>query len=150
MLLSTNTIENYNREISARQFLSRHSRWLKMRVVIHVWSFIADIFANPVFFAFLAMIASGFSTAISAYFVFVVLAKTSLDAFLLARFRPRMAFRHAIVAPAKDMLLAGIWFYSIFSRSVVWRGKRLRFGAESRLRPDEGNLGERLARRLLP
>jgi len=41
-----------------------------------------------------------------------------------------------------------VWIYSIFSRSVTWRGRKLRFGSMSRLRADDGALPVRVARRL--
>ncbi|MFO0693267.1 MAG: glycosyltransferase [Polyangiales bacterium] len=150
VLLSTNILENYNHDHTVKQFLARHSRWMKMRVVIHVGSYLADLFANPVFFGFAAMLASGFDRRVVAAFVGIVLYKLAADAFLVRRLRGEpMAFRLLLLGPIKDLVMAGVWFYSMFSRSVVWRGRKLRFGKESRLRHDEGNLGERLAKRLL-
>ena len=64
----------------------------------------------------------------------------------------RMLSREAMLwlSPLKDLVMAAIWPYCAVSRSVEWRGRRLRFGFESRLRPDtEGPLVVRVARRLV-
>ena len=53
-MLSPTPVININEDIPVERFLSRHSRWLKMRAVIHVASFVLDLFANPVALLFFA------------------------------------------------------------------------------------------------
>lgn len=151
VLLSNNMLANVNRDIPVERFFSRHSRWLKMRAVIHFGSFIADLFANPVAWSFLAMLSSGFSRVTVALFLGIVVFKTLGDTFFLYRIRGHgMPLRLLWVGPFKDLAMAAIWPYCAVSRSVEWRGRKLRFGHESRLRHDtEGPLVARLARRLL-
>ena len=60
-----------------------------------------------------------------------------------------MAARHLMWAPIKDVLLIAIWPYALISRSIEWRGARLRLGGGTALRLDEGPLPVRVARRLL-
>ena len=60
-----------------------------------------------------------------------------------------MRLRHLLLAPLKDVLLLAIWPYAAISRSVHWRGARLRLGKNSVLEPDEGPWIIRAARRLL-
>jgi hypothetical protein len=60
-----------------------------------------------------------------------------------------MAVAHLALGPLKDCAMVFVWVYSLFSRTVCWRGRRLRFGAQSRLRPDEGLFPARMARKLL-
>jgi ceramide glucosyltransferase len=147
--LSIHTVENVNREIGLGQFLGRHSRWLKMRAVIHVGGFVGDLLANPVALTLAAFVASGFEAWIGLILLGVVLVKMSGDAFLMRRTRGvGMRLRHLAMGPLKDSLMGLVWVYSIFSRSVCWRGKKLRFGSMSRLRADDGALPVRVARRL--
>lgn len=150
VVLSTTAIENINLEIDAERFLARHSRWLKMRAVIHVGSFILDLFANPIAWSLLAVFFSGFAPLTLGILALSIALKLSLDALLLRVARGEgMSLRFLLLAPMKDLLIFGTWFYAAFSRTVVWRGRKLRFGKDSELREDDGVLPIRLARRLL-
>ena len=64
------------------------------------------------------------------------LAKLGLDVFLMHRTRGHgMHLRHLVLAPIKDLLMAAIWPYSAVSRSVEWRGVKLKVGHMSKLSP---------------
>ena len=63
------------------------------------------------------------------------------------RYDDRLTVRCNLV-DAFDLLMGFVWFYSAFSRSVTWRGKKLRFGKGSQLRQDDGTLPVRVARRI--
>ena len=135
IVLSPTTVQNINETMGLRQFLSRHTRWLQMRVVIHVGSFIADLFANPIGLATLAMLASGFQKHVVFFWVAITIYKMIGDNLLLTTLRGHsMALRHAWVGPVKDLVMVGVWVYSAFSRTVTWRGRKLRFGKGSVLR----------------
>ncbi|MEM6961045.1 MAG: glycosyltransferase [Myxococcota bacterium] len=149
VLLSATMAQNVNRDISIRQFLSRHSRWLKMRAVIHRGSFVAELLSNPVALATIALPFSGGNAAAGGFWAAVVLAKMVGDASLLRLTRGNgMHPSYLVVVPFKDLLMAFVWVHSLFSRSVRWRGRKLRFGAGSRLREDDGTLPLRVLRRL--
>jgi ceramide glucosyltransferase len=148
--LSATTVENVNRDIPVTQFMARHSRWLKMRAVIHVGGFVADLLSNPTPLLAAAWVASGFDWRVGVALAVVAPAKIALDAFYMRLARGRsMHLGHLLLAPMKDGLMALIWIYACSSRSVVWRGRRLRLQRGSRLRPDEGALPVRLVRRVL-
>ncbi|MFW6051670.1 MAG: glycosyltransferase [Myxococcota bacterium] len=150
VLLSCTPVENVNQRIGVKRFLARHSRWLKMRAVIHLGAFVGDLFANPVALAATALVASGFQPWVAAALCGILAVKVPGDAFLMLRTRGvPMKARHLFFSPIKDVLMGFVWVYSVFSRSVQWRGIRLRFGSGSRLRPDDGALPVRLARRLV-
>jgi len=151
VILSTNILQNVNRDIPVDRFLARHSRWLKMRAVIHFGSFVADLFANPVAWSALAMLSSGFESWTVAFFFGMMSAKMAGEAFFLRRLRGHgVKLSMLWLSPLKDLVMAAIWPYCAVSRSVEWRGRKLRFGFESRLRPDtEGPLVVRVARRLV-
>lgn len=147
VVLSTNTLENVNQDNTVDQFFARHSRWMKMRVVIHLGAFLADLFANVVFWTFAAMVASGFEAWTVAIFFGTCLFQTIVDGFYVRLIRGTpMPLRFLMLVPLKSLCMVAIWAHACFSRSVVWRGRRLRFGRQSRLRDDEGNLGERISR----
>ncbi len=150
VILSATAIRNVNVEMPIERSLSRHARWLKMRAVIHTSSFVADIFTNPIALMLLAFLSSDFDRMLGLVLVGFVVFKTLVDGQLVRIVRGvSMAPRHLILAPVKDLLMLGVWVYSSFSRSVVWRGIRLRLGADSQLLPDEGALPIRVLRRLL-
>ena len=113
----------------------------------HAGRFLADLFANVVFWTFSAMVASGFEAWTVAIFFGTCLFQTIVDGFYVRLIRGTpMPLRFLMLVPLKSLCMVAIWAHACFSRSVVWRGRRLRFGRQSRLRDDEGNLGERISR----
>lgn len=150
VLLSSTTAENVNVDATVESFLGRHTRWLKMRAAIHVPGFVADLVANSTALSLLAFLTSGFDPLFGAIFAAHAVLKAAGDVFLLGRTRGApMALRHRLAAPLRDILMMAIWPYAAFSRSIEWRGARLRLGWNTRLRPDDGPLPVRLARRML-
>jgi ceramide glucosyltransferase len=147
VLLSTTTAENVNVEASVEHFVSRHARWLKMRAAIHIPGFVADLWANCTGVALLAYLTSGLEPFFGIAFASVLVVKAIADAYLvkLTRGTP-MALRHQLLAPLRDVVMLAIWPYAAFSRSIEWRGARLRLGWNTRLRPDDGPLPVRVVR----
>ncbi len=150
VILSATPIRNVNVDMPIERSLTRHARWLKMRAVIHPLSFITDIFTNPIALAAMAWLSADCDARHGLGFAFVVAFKTLVDGQLvkLVRGAP-MKTSHLLLAPVKDLLMLCVWVYSSFSRSVEWRGIKLRLGADSQLLPDEGALPVRVLRRLL-
>ncbi len=150
VILSTTVAENVNIDPSIERFMARHARWLKMRAVIHVPAFIADLLANPVGLSVFAIATSGFDPQIALLALPLVVSKLALDAWVVRRTRGEaMPLRYLWVAPLKDILLFAVWPYAAISRSIEWRGARLRLGWRSVLRPDEGPLPVRAFRRVI-
>ncbi|MEQ8891158.1 MAG: glycosyltransferase [Sandaracinaceae bacterium] len=149
VILSTTTAQNVNVVSSVEHFMGRHARWLKMRAVIHIPGFVADLFANPTGLSLLAFVTSGFDLRIGAAFAGITLLKAWGDVFLVRRTRGvPLRFWHRFLTPLRDILMMAIWPYAAFSRSIEWRGTRLRLGWNTRLRPDDGPLAVRLMRRV--
>ncbi|MDQ3035422.1 MAG: glycosyltransferase [Myxococcota bacterium] len=150
VLLSRTVAENVNSDVSIDRFMARHARWLKMRAVIHPPAFAADVLANPVGLAVLATVLTGFDVRAIATLLALVIVKATTDAILVQRTRGEaMRWQHLVYAPLKDVLLLSIWPYAAISRSIEWRGTRLRLGWQTALRADEGPLPVRVARRVL-
>ncbi len=149
VILSTTTAQNVNQHSSVEHFLSRHARWLKMRATIHIPGFIGDLGSNPTALALLAFLVSGFDLRFGLAFVVLTLVKALGDAYLIRATRgtPLRGW-HRFMTPLRDILMLAIWPYAAFSRSIEWRGTKLRLGWGTRLRPDDGPLPVRLVRRL--
>jgi ceramide glucosyltransferase len=147
--LSTETVANVNTRTSLRQFLARHSRWLKMRAVVSAPGYAADLCSNPLPLALAAVAAGGFDPRLLALAFAVYAYKCACDARLLHRLRGHgLGLAQLWATPARDLALATIWMYALFSRTTEWRGRRLRLGRDSLLLADEGSLLLRALRRL--
>jgi ceramide glucosyltransferase len=149
VFLSMDTVVNVNRRTPIRQFLGRHSRWLKMRAVVSLPGFLADLGTNPVALTTLAWFASGLDARLLWALFGVYVYKCSADTLLLHRFRGRgLGLSQFWATPARDLSLAVVWLYASVSRSTQWRGRRLRLGRGSVLLPDSGGLPHRVLRRV--
>jgi ceramide glucosyltransferase len=136
VVLSRFSVDNVNVAAPLSRFLARHARWLKMRVVVHLGGFVADLLSNAPFFAFVAWIASGFAPPLAAVYLGVVLYKIALDQRLIASLRGEpLSFAHALCMPLRDLIMPCIWLYAAFSRTTEWRGARFRLGRGSVLTP---------------
>lgn len=149
-IMSPITVTNINRDIPVERFLSRHSRWLKMRAVVHAGGFLADLFANPVALVFFAFCVSGFDNNIGLLLLAASALKMYADASTIHLFRADpMPLGYLAWAPIKDIVMGFVWIYAAFSRSVRWRGRKLVFGKDSVLTPDERPRLVRVLARLL-
>ncbi|MGE0787517.1 MAG: glycosyltransferase [Sandaracinaceae bacterium] len=150
VVLSSTPAINVNCDTTVEHFVARHARWLKMRATIHVPGFVGDLLSNPPALALLAVCASGFDPRFIAMFVGLTVVKAFGDNYLIALTRGQPLRRsHRWLTPLRDLLMLGVWPYAAISRSVEWRGRRLRLGWGTRLRPDDGPLPVRVARRIL-
>jgi ceramide glucosyltransferase len=150
VILSATPIRNVNVDMPIERSLGRHARWLKMRAVISPSAFLADIFTNPIALSLLTWISADCDAKVGYGALAVTALKTLGDGQLLRIIRGiPMNARHLVLLPVKDLLMFGVWVYASFSRSVCWRGIKLRLGADSQLLPDEGALPVRVLRRLL-
>ncbi len=132
VMLSRHAVDNVNIRAPLSRFASRHSRWLKMRVVVHVGGFIADLLSNASFFALLAWITSGFDLRLLFACTALIAYKTWLDARVVRRLRGQpMALRHLLCVPLRDLVLPCLWMYALFSRTTEWRGERFHLGKNS-------------------
>jgi ceramide glucosyltransferase len=134
--LSSLAVDNINVAAPLSRFFSRHSRWLKMRVVVHLGGFIADLISNATFFCFLSWMLSGFAPELGALYATVVVYKIWLDQRLIQRLRGEpLAWKHALCMPLRDLVLPCIWLYASVSRTTEWRGERFRLSRGSLLTP---------------
>jgi ceramide glucosyltransferase len=149
VVLSTETVANFNTRTTFKQFFSRHARWLKMRAVVSTPGYAADLCSNPLPLALSALVAGGFDPRLLALTFGVYAYKCGWDARLLRRLRGHgLGLTQLWATPARDLALATIWVYALFSRTTEWRGRRLRLGRDSLLVADQGPLPLRVLRRI--
>lgn len=135
VVLSPLTVTNINSRTGFRQFLARHSRWLKMRAVIHLPAHLAEPFPNPSLFSLIAALLSGLAAPWVILHFAVVAYKCQWDRTLMRRLRGASPPFHKLflVTQIRDIVLPCIWLYASFSRTTEWRGRRFRIGRGSRL-----------------
>jgi len=137
VVLSPTTVRNINADCGAERFFARHSRWLKMRATLHLPGFLADLLSNPIGLSAIAVVVGGFDSGVAAAAVAVTLTKTLADQFAVSLTRERFPLRYLWLSVLKDLSLVPLWVFAVFSRTVVWRGRKLRFGKDTRLVPIE-------------
>ena len=136
VVLSRLIVDNINVATPVRRFLARHSRWLKMRVVVHLGGFAADLLSNPALFALLAA-ALGGELPLLGLAALVILYKTRVDARFVAQLRSQpLTPMQQLALPLRDVLLPCLWIHALFSRTTEWRGRRFRLSAGSHLTPE--------------
>ena len=136
VVLSRTPVANLNRECGMERFQGRHGRWLKMRAALHVPGFIGDLLTNPIALAALALLFSGFRLEFAAAFAAVIAAKILIDQLALRQLRAPLSPRYWWLTPLKDLLLLPLWLNATYSRTVVWRGRKITFGRETAILDD--------------
>ncbi|MCG8555652.1 MAG: glycosyltransferase [Proteobacteria bacterium] len=136
VVLSRVRANNVNADTSVARFLERHARWLKMRAVVSAPGYVADLMANPTVFALAAWVSAGAPYALAGWVAWLGLTKALCDGWLvrLTRGAP-MRVGYLWLAPVRDLLLAFLWLYCLFSRRICWRGSHFRLGPGSVLLP---------------
>ncbi len=135
VVLSPTTVRNVNATCGAERFFARHSRWLKMRATLHVPGFLADLLSNPIGLSAIAVVVGGFDLAVVSTAVGVIATKTLADQLAVSLTRDPFPLRYLWLSVVKDLSLLPLWIFAIFSRTVVWRGRKLRFGKNTQLVP---------------
>src|SRR5262249_19178151 len=136
VVLSTKAvIYNVNRSTTLRMFLARHSRWLKINAVLHLPGFLIRAIMNPVFWVLLLVLSSISKHNWLIFATLAIASKVLLDYFFLSKIRGEpMKRRFVLLSPLKDLLLAFVSIHAVFSRQIVWRGKKMVLGPGTRLK----------------
>ncbi len=134
VVISRTLVHNYNANLSVMQFLQRHARWFKQAAAIRPLAYIGSIVFNPTAIALFIWLLNYNSRTYLLILGLTALAKSLSDYTLLTKMRGYgMRWYYACLMPFKDLLMTLVWFYSAFSRTVVWRGNRLRFGRGTKI-----------------
>jgi ceramide glucosyltransferase len=136
LLLSRLAADNVNVNTSLGGFFSRHCRWLILAAVVSKPAFVGQLFSNPLALSLAAWAAAGFDARLLAPPLLVTVCKTAVDASTVRLMRGQgMKFAPSLLSPVRDLLHVPIWFYSAFTRTTEWRGRRFRLGPDSRILP---------------
>jgi len=130
--LSPCAISNVNVYGGTRRFLSRHSRWGKLRRRLGGGWYAAEVLGNPVFIAALAACAlpGAASLALLGAAAAAAAGAASWNGRLLgAGASPALC----LLAPLKDIVAGALWFAPLVSMRVEWRGNRIAIGPDTRI-----------------
>ncbi|MCK6562649.1 glycosyltransferase [candidate division KSB1 bacterium] len=131
---------NFNVTWPLRSFWRRHVRWARMRFWIGTYRYAAEWLGNPLAIALAwSLVEPGWFSG--GVFAGLAAAKSVADWLLARRLSPAVDFRHFLLMPVKDLLIALVWFAPFTSRTIRWREKKLVVGLGSKLRPHRENSG---------
>lgn len=125
---------NVSARRSTKGFFERYLRWgVIHRTAVTLPTSLAQGFVNPLPWLVLALLTSP-GLELASMLVGAAALKVSLDVSSARALRcePR-GWRVVPAVLVKDALLFVTWLNGFFSRTVSWRGRRLRVGARSRL-----------------
>lgn len=130
-------VNNINRTTSVSGFISRMSRWAKLRYHINRPMYIMEILANPVMFLLpFCLSIAPFSGGLKPLATVIAL-KTALELFnfFTINIHDRRKWRIILSMPfaiiLKDILLFYIYLAPFFSHTVNWRGGRIAIGKDT-------------------
>ncbi len=146
VVLAPHPVTNVNIYGGTKRFLSRHSRWGKLRRRLGGPRYLAELIGNPVFVAACAAAARPGSRSLA------LLGAAAGAAALCAAWKSRlldarMPLPLCLLAPVKDLVIGALWFVPLVSMRVAWRGHRLHVGPDTRV-VAPGSTGEWLRPRL--
>ncbi|NVJ01234.1 glycosyltransferase [Myxococcus sp. AM009] len=136
VVMAHTPVFNVSLSKSVLSFFQRYLRWSVIhRTAVSPGTYLAQALLNPTPLALLgALLAPAPDTA--ALCLVVALGKVAVDLSTVRALRPQPLSWDAVPAVfAKDVLLFAAWSYALFSRTVSWRGTRLRVGRGTRLMP---------------
>jgi ceramide glucosyltransferase len=132
--LSHHVVENVNRQRYLRWFLSRHSRWYKVRRQMALPAFLCEPVANLAAVGLIWAFSgeSGIAWGGLAVLTGLGMFRDAVQTRWLRGSFPKV--RHLLLSPIKDILLLPIWCDAIVNRRVQWRGHSFVVGRMTRLR----------------
>jgi len=136
-------VTNVNRTTTIKEFFFRMERWAKLRFHLKPHVYILEVLLNPVILALIfSLILGGNKGAI--VFGGSLLLKIALEivSFMVLNKEDRRKFRVVAMLPfcivLKDILLFVIYFMPFFSRTVNWRGGKIKIGRHTLIRIHPG------------
>jgi len=131
--LSSSLVTLVPDERSFADFWDRQLRWARTYRTTRPAS-IATIVTHGPFWAILLMLGTGLHLWSAGIFLGVIGLRLSMAALLLRYVLklPELT-REAWLVPIKDLFMTGVWFASLVSNEVKWRGRRLKILADGRI-----------------
>jgi ceramide glucosyltransferase len=136
--LSSSLVTLVPDERSFKDFWNRQIRWARTYRTTRPAS-VATIVTHGPFWAILLMIAMGLHPLSIGIFFGVLGLRLGMAALLLRYVLklPELT-REAWLVPVKDLFMTGVWFASLVSNQVMWRGRRLKILADGRIQEVSG------------
>jgi ceramide glucosyltransferase len=136
--LSSSLVTLVPDERSFKNFWNRQIRWARTYRTTRPAS-VATIVTHGPFWAILLMIAMGLHPLSIGIFFGVLGLRLGMAALLLRYVLklPELT-REAWLVPVKDLFMTGVWFASLVSNQVMWRGRRLKILADGRIQEVSG------------
>ncbi len=136
VVVARTPVFNVSLRKSVPSFFRRYLRWSVIhRTAVSPGTYVAQALLNPAPLALLGALLAP-SPLAAALCLGVALCKVAVDLATVRALRPQPLTWDAVPAVfAKDALLFAAWVYALFSRTVSWRGTRLRVGRGTRLVP---------------
>lgn len=123
--LSTEVVETYVPAYPFQDFLAHQMRWSRSTRDSRKWDYAGVVFTFGLPWAFLNLIASGFSVPSVALFVLTLVARTALALSVgVGIIGDVQVLRDMWLLLPRDLVALGIWAWSFAGDTVVWRGHR--------------------------
>ncbi|MHB8874415.1 MAG: ceramide glucosyltransferase [Myxococcaceae bacterium] len=134
--LATSGVVNVSQRRSVGDFFGRYLRWSVIhRTAVQPSTYLAQALLNPTPIAAVAFALKPAGDSLTALVACLVL-KAFLDVLTARTVSPgQFGFAAFLAVPLKDLLLFAAWANGLVSRTVVWRGTRLRVMPGSLLVP---------------
>jgi ceramide glucosyltransferase len=136
-------VTNINQTTTLRETFFRMGRWAKLRFNLTLHFYLLELLLNPIMLALIFSVLLGGSRGIMVLGGSMLL-KIVLEiiGFLVLNKEERRKFRVVAMLPfcilLKDFMLFVIYFTPFFSRTVDWRGGKIKIGRNTLIRPKPG------------
>ncbi len=123
--LSAEVVETYVPPYRCADFLAHQIRWSRTTRDSRKWGYAGLVFTFGLPWAFLNLIASGFSLPSVALFVLTLVARTALALSVgVGILGDVQVLRDIWLLLPRDLVALGLWVWSFAGDTVVWRGHR--------------------------
>ncbi len=123
--LSTEVVETYVPPYRFADFLAHQIRWSRSTRDSRKWGYAGLIFTFGLPWAFLNLVASGFSLPSFALFVLTLVARIALALSVgVGIIGDVQVLRDIWLLLPRDLVALGLWVWSFAGDTVVWRGDR--------------------------
>ncbi len=123
-----------------RGFWQHQLRWARTVRSVRPWSYAGLVFTQPVPWALLFLLASGFSVSGWLLLLVALAARTAVAGLVgFGLLRDPQVLRDWALLPLRDCLQLAIWLWSYAGDTVDWRGERFRIARGKLVRVDAVN-----------
>lgn len=132
--ISAKPVNSVNENWSIQNFISRHSRWAKLRRNLNPFYYFLELLSHPIAMSLVYLL---FHLNPIGLFIFsgILVYKITVEMVIDRLVQSDLKWYHYLFLPLKDMVMAGIWFIPYVSRTVSWRGNKFKIEKNTLLSP---------------